>query len=212
MPINGRDKGKKAELDICHKVEAWWRQLPIEVQNTPDGQPAQFIRTPGSGGWGTAQTRNNYRVAGDVSSTSASWPFTVEAKRREGWSLTVLVKGGHRGSPVWAWWQQCCSAAQVEGGVPMLWVRRNRQPWLVLMPEVIAIPRLGIPIADIYWPDPVLTAKHNRTGVHPVGYLAEKVLASDPAAWLGLRKAGAPVLATAPRVVPRGQRRGSQGG
>lgn len=189
MAINGRTKGACAEREVAKLIQAWWGQLPVPTQLTPDGKPCQFVRTPQSGGWGTAQTRGNYRVAGDVSSTSASWPFTVEAKRREGWTLSVFVRAMKRGSPVWEWWAQCCKAASEEGGVPMLWMRKSRQPWLVLLPESIALPILGLTSADIYWPDPAVVKQHNTTDIHPIGYLASTVLASPPDSWLGLRTA-----------------------
>jgi len=184
---NGRRKGSKAELQVAKCTEFWWRQLPLAQQDTQDGKPAIFVRTPMSGGWGSQGARAHYRVAGDLSSTSESWPFTVEVKRREGWSLASFINGSHRRSQVWDWWAQCCKGASEEGGVPMMWFRSNGNPWLVLLPDALATPRLGAINADIYWPDPAAVRFSNTTGIHPVGYLADKLLASDPKLWLGLR-------------------------
>lgn len=196
--VNGRRKGAHAELQVVRQSEFWWRKLPLDQQVTPDGAQCQFVRTPQSGGWSTNRVRGSFRVAGDLSSTSDSWPFTVEVKRRESWSLSVFIMGGKRGSPVWGWWQQCVKSANEEGGVPMLWMRRSQQPWIVLLPETIAVPRLGVRRADIYWEDPDIVAAHNTSGVHPIGYLASKVTDTDPGAWLGLRRALAPNPADLP--------------
>lgn len=195
---NGRRKGAAAELQVAKSIEFWWQRLPLKHQSTPDGMPAEFVRTPQSGGWSTKRVRGTFRVAGDLSSTSNSWPFAVEVKRREAWSLTMFVSGSKRGSPVWSWWAQCVKSADEEGGVPMLWMRRSKQPWLVLLPESIAVPRLGVRRADIFWEDPSLVAKHNRTNVHPIGYLATKILDTDPCDWLGLRRSLAPPVTLPP--------------
>lgn len=128
--------------------------------------------------------RGNYRVAGDISSTSTSWPFTVEVKRREAWSMTNLVAG--RPSPVWEWWEQTVKAAREEDGIPMLWLRRSKMPWMVLLPEDIAAPVLSIASADIYWAYRAKLDRLHSTGVHPIGYLGEKLIKTAPAPWLGL--------------------------
>ena len=187
--VNGRRKGNAAELEVCAKVQEWWQELPLIEQDTPDGNASKFIRTPQSGGWSTRQVRGNFRVAGDLSSTSESWPFTVEVKRRENWTLSMFVKAGKRGSPVWSWWAQCVKAAKEEGGVPMMWMRRSRQPWIVLMPDSVLSRVVGVPNLDIYWENPAQVSKHNLCPVHPAGLLADKLLCTRPELWLGLRGA-----------------------
>lgn len=186
MPVNGRAKGATGEIQVAKLAQEWWRQLPLVQQNVEDGGEAEFVRTPMSGGWSTKRVRGNFRTAGDISSTSRSWPFTVEVKRRESWSLAVFVAAGKRGSPVWDWWEQCVKSANEEGGIPMLWMRKNRQPWIVLVPDAIGRRVMGAVKADILWDDSSLVAHHNRVDVHPIGYLADKVLATDPMQWLGL--------------------------
>lgn len=196
MPVNGRRKGNAAELEVASLNQFWWRRLALSEQATPDGEQAEFIRTPQSGGWSTRRVRGNYRVAGDISSTSNSWPFTVEVKRREKWTMTNLVAG--RASPVWEWWEQCVKAANEELGIPMLWLRRNKMPWMVLLPEDIAAPIMGIGNSDIYWASRPAIARLQSTGIHPIGYLGDKLVKTDPRPWLaaGVRQ-GRPALATA---------------
>jgi hypothetical protein len=210
MPgINGRRKGNSAELEVARMVEFWWLQLSLEQQASPDGHPCEFIRTPSSGGWATRRVRGNYRVAGDIGTTSDSWPFTVEVKRRERWTLRTLVKG--QSSPVWSWWQQCATASEEESGIPMLWLRRNKMPWMVLLPEDVAGPILGITNSDIYWPDRETVALHQTTGIHPIGYLADKLVKSDPRPWLAVSaRKPRPALAGPPGLPEpaKGEQRG----
>lgn len=33
----------------------------------------------------------------------------------------------------WSWWDQCFKQSEEEGGTPLLFYRRNRQPWRVVM-------------------------------------------------------------------------------
>lgn len=182
---NGRRKGASAEREVAALVQEWWRRLPLEQQAVPDGKDSEFVRTPQSGGWSTQRVRGAFKVAGDLSSTSTSWPFTVEVKRREQWTLTNFVRAGKRGSPVWDWWAQSVKSAKEEGGIPMLWMRRSRTPWMVIVPDDLGRRVMGALHADIFWPEPSLVAHHNSTGVHPIGFLGTKVLSTDPSAWLG---------------------------
>lgn len=131
-------KGSHAENEVAKRLVMWWR--PIE----PD---ARFRRTPKSGGWATAADRGGFKAAGDVMTTAKRWPFTVEVKRHEGWSVHTLTQG--RPSPVWQWWRQCCREADEEARIPMLWLRKNRQPWLVMLPHDL-IAHIATP--DIAWP------------------------------------------------------------
>lgn len=131
-------KGSVAENDVAKRLAQWWR--PIE----PD---ARFKRTPKSGGWATAAIRGDFKASGDVMTTAKRWPFTVEVKRREGWSMHTLTQG--RASPVWQWWRQCCREADEESRIPMLWLRKNRQPWLIMLPNDLIRP---ICAPDIDWP------------------------------------------------------------
>lgn len=119
-----RQKGNAAEREVAKIIEHWWQ--PFEPE-------AHFVRTPLSGGWGGPSLRGTFGAAGDLMTTSKTFPFAVEVKRREGWTWGRLLKG--KPSPVWDWWLQ----AQVQGEemqkIPMLWLRKNREPaWHIMLP------------------------------------------------------------------------------
>ena len=73
----GSSKGKVAEREVARLLSEWWGQL----------EPgAQFVRTPCSGGWSSREVRTGFRASGDIMTTAVRFSFTVESKRREGWS------------------------------------------------------------------------------------------------------------------------------
>lgn len=125
-----RRKGANAEIEVAKMLGSWWSLI----------EEAKFKRTPLSGGWGDADVRGGFKVAGDICTTAKHWPFTIEVKRRENWSFGAFAKG--RRSPVWAWWRQCLDAAAEEDRVPLLWARKSGSPWLVLAPERLLVPIL----------------------------------------------------------------------
>lgn len=121
-------KGSRAELEVVGLLQEWWR--PFEPGTV-------FVRTPASGGWAHAP---GFRARGDVmigyrdcSSPPSRWPWTVEVKRREGWSPERFLRGGQ--SPVWAWWAQVQRAAADDHAEPLLIFRRSRAEWLVMLDE-----------------------------------------------------------------------------
>lgn len=118
---NGRAKGKRAELDVAHKMQAWWRQLEPE---------AVFRRTPMSGGWSSDPAFN---VRGDLVTSAKRFPWCVEVKKREAWSLENFLAG--KPSPVWGWWNQAQRQANDLGMEPMLLFCANRMPWRMLIRE-----------------------------------------------------------------------------
>ncbi len=104
-------------------IETWWAQV----------EPgAQFVRTPLSGGWGNPQLRGEFKASGDLMTKANRWPFCVEVKRREAWTWERLRAG--KRSPVLKWWRQAVKQAEEMGAIPMLWFRRNREPWYVMIP------------------------------------------------------------------------------
>jgi Holliday junction resolvase len=125
---NSRRKGSVAEREIASLLQEWWRRVE------PD---CKFVRVPLSGGWSTANVRGELRASGDVMTTSTTFPFCVEVKRREGWSFDRMKQGMK--SPVWEWWRQAQTQAaeQRESGhrvYPLLFIRQSRMEWFVLVP------------------------------------------------------------------------------
>lgn len=115
--FGSRPKGSRAELEIAKLFAPWWQQLE------PD---CVFERTPGSGAWGRGKSRAAFKAGGDITTTAKRFPWSTEVKRREGWSLSVLLAG--RASPVWDWWEQTVTAADEGGLAPLLIFRKNEEP------------------------------------------------------------------------------------
>lgn len=124
MVFDSRGKGAKGERAVAAQLEAWWRAVEPS---------ARFVRTPGSGGWGKPEHRADLRASGDLSTTATRFPWVVEVKHREEWSLLRLVSG--MPSPVWSWWRQAQVAAEEMGMEPLLVFRKNREPWRAMLSE-----------------------------------------------------------------------------
>jgi hypothetical protein len=175
---NGAEKGRKAEREVARIIQDWWRKLDPECQ---------MIRTPLSGGWSSPTTRANFRASGDLMTTSESWPFTVEVKRREAWNVARLFAG--ESSPAWGWWRQAVDQAREESGTPMLWCRKNQYrpgqpsfPWLVMLPAdyLLAISS-KLPRPDVRWTVEQLDAEQiDFAGELPALWFAERLLAVHP--------------------------------
>lgn len=134
-----RQKGNVAEREVAALLRQWWSDVEPE---------AEWARTPLSGGWGGASARAGFRASGDLMTTAVRFPFTVEVKRREGWAWSTLIAG--KRSPVWGWWKQAQTQAAEMKVEPMLWFRRNRQPWRVLIREEYAT-ACGIELFYVGW-------------------------------------------------------------
>lgn len=134
-----REKGKTAERDVAKRLGKWWESV----------EPGcRFVPTPSSGGWhGRAggQIRADFRASGDLMTTARRFPYAVEVKHRQGWAYESLLYCDD--SPVWKWWQQAVGAADEMALQPMLWMRRNRGKWLVVLPApkaAASMPAVGL--------------------------------------------------------------------
>lgn len=173
-----RRKGSRGELEVAHIIKAWWAKL----------EPAAlFIRTPLSGGWQHSSTAaSHYNACGDIMTTARYFPFCVEVKWREQWSVDSFLDG--KPATPWGWWRQTVQAAAKQARhVPMMWMRRNRVPrtntkfpWLVLVPEgFVRDRRLSDP--DVVWDPARLTLSGNGyDGVLPVAYVFERFIEMAP--------------------------------
>lgn len=176
-------KGQVAERVVAKLLAEWWAAVDPS---------AQFIRTPLSGGWGTPTTRQGFRASGDIMTTSASFPFTVESKRREAWCPRRFVLG--KASPVWGWWCQAVQQAVELSAEPMMWMRRNAAGGVVAPPWTVVVrgglvAELGLPAPDVLWtPDEL--AGVETAGVHPVAYLHPRLLGVSPDRFVGVEAKG----------------------
>lgn len=162
--VNGREKGKVAEREVAGIIQPWWQQLE------PD---KLFVRTPQSGGWQGAEVREEFQASGDLMTTAKMFPFAVEVKRREGWYMQSLLEGLR--CPVWGWWDQTQKAAIEMNKQPMLWLRKNRMEWHVMMGEM---PTAFCKPVRAWSRMELLRVGSWR--VHPTLYLASDVLAVKP--------------------------------
>lgn len=168
MSVSERLKGKVAEREVAHLHEAWWGSL----------EPGcRFVSTPQSGGWSAPTVRAEFRASGDLMTTATRFPFCVEVKRREKWSLEWLQAG--KASPVWGWWRQAQRAAVEAELEPVLWFRRSREPWWVLVRAGFADERLPF-VPELRWAARRLRALD--VGALPVGFLATELLGLGPIA------------------------------
>ena len=169
--MNGRTKGAVNERAVAKKIEGWWQDL----------EPgAEFYRTPLSGGWASPTARAGFKTSGDLVTTAKRFPFAVEVKAREGWSYTTFFAG--KPCPVWGWWLQAQDQAREQGAEPMLWVRHNREPWVVLVREGYVHGLSGKAREQLrlwckqqgwgQWPD--------KRGAAPVAYYAKELLCLSP--------------------------------
>ena len=164
----GREKGNVAEREVAALIKAWWGQLEPK---------ADFIRTPLSGGWGGPTQRAGFKASGDLMTTAERFPFTVEVKRREAWSMDRLLAGSR--SPVWGWWRQAQTQGVEMSATPMLWIRRSREPWRVLVPWALGeeVRRRGVEVE--VWETWAL-AKVDVGDQDPAMFLADALLALPP--------------------------------
>lgn len=72
-----------------------------------------------SGGWSAEHAPGDLIVPAD-------FPFSVECKKSESWTLVSLLSGKH--AWFFKWWVQCCSAAATAGKRPLLIFTKNHTP------------------------------------------------------------------------------------
>lgn len=147
-------------------LQAWWAKVEPKCS---------FKRVPLSGGWASPDVRGETKTSGDLVTTAKRFPFSVEVKRRENWSMATLAKG--LPSPVWGWWDQCQVAAKEMRAEPMLWFRKSHEPWRVMLPELYVIARLNGMPHDLQW-NPVDLLRV-RVGLHPIVVMGDALLAED---------------------------------
>ena len=165
----GRDKGNKAELEVARLLQDWWRQLEPN---------ALFVRTPLSGGW--LAGRDHFQARGDLMTKEAPlFPWLVEVKRRERWTLQNFEQG--KRTAVWDWWWHACEDAKNAGREPMLWFRKNGQRWIILVPEERN--RLSRRLADFTW-DGDLPGPRGAAWRYPKGFWEDRFLSIHPRQWL----------------------------
>ncbi len=119
------------------------------------------------------------------------FPFTLEVKRREGWSLKAFLGGSQRG-PVWQWWAQTQKAATDSGRRPMLWFRQHHRSmqavglpscWLVMIEATVfarlsRLRGLALPVVRFDEPRHTVVLTHAQTLWLPPAAFVQACLAA----------------------------------
>jgi hypothetical protein len=84
----------------------------------------KIVRTPLSGGWGHMHTK------GDLVADDDKWPWFVECKYEQGWTLWSAAFDGR--GPIKGWWLKAVEQAKIEGKQPLLVLGQANQPPLVV--------------------------------------------------------------------------------
>lgn len=116
--INSRDKGARGEGQVCTLLKKWWG--------------SDFARTPSSGGFKTKKFREDWNAEGDIVTPDETFPFSVEVKWQEEWSLDQLLTAPK--NKIWSWWEQA-KRETASDKLPLLVFKKNRNPWFVMMTE-----------------------------------------------------------------------------
>lgn len=108
-------KGSSFELKTSKVLTTWWGE-------------GEFNHTPASG---ALHWKKDNRVSGDiVPPANSTFPFSVECKNHEGWTLENAITNT---SPFPSFWDQCTTDAEKFNKIPMLIVKRNRvKPWIFI--------------------------------------------------------------------------------
>lgn len=115
----GKRKGNANERALAKLFAEWWGH-------------GEWARTPMSGGWANKEVREGFRTCGDVITTAPDFPFCLEAKKQEGWTLDQLIHND--ACVVHAWWKQAVEETP-PGLVPLLIIARNHIPQAVVFAQ-----------------------------------------------------------------------------
>lgn len=176
--VDGNAKGGRAEREVAAYLQQWWRRFESS---------AEFARTPKSGGWRKdLNIAAHFKACGDIMTTAKRFPFCVESKWHERWSIDRVIDG--KTGPHWDWWAQAvAAAAKQQDSVPMMWIRRARVrrtresfPWLVWLPAwYVDDQRLSEP--DVSWTVQLLRENGvDFSATLPVVYRYERFLKMAP--------------------------------
>ena len=122
MPVNGRNKGAGFERKIAKDLTEWSGKT--------------FERVFRSGG-GAAK--------GDIAPAYHSWPFVAELKNRESWNHHELFN--NKGN-IWKWWKKVCEEARDADKYPLLIIKKNRHPALVILTRTDCLNLLSWSLKD----------------------------------------------------------------
>lgn len=114
--MNGYAKGQRYTREVCLSLDQWTR--------SPRGT---FRLRPT-----LVEPLDGWSVKGDVvCAPGVRFPFTVECKNVERWSLDALFEG--RSADITSWWKQCAKQAAQNHNRPLLVFSRNHREDYVML-------------------------------------------------------------------------------
>lgn len=116
MGKKSKDKGGRGERAAAKCFRDWWG--------------TDFTRTPASGGFATQKFRDDWNAAGDLVTPDPTFPFCVECKWVEDWTLEQVLRND--GCLIFQWWQQA-RAECPPNKLPLLVFKRNNHPFYCLV-------------------------------------------------------------------------------
>lgn len=116
---NSRDKGGRGERAAAKEFRDWWG--------------TDFARTPSSGGFATQRFRDDWNAAGDLVTPDRDFPFCVECKWVEDWTMEQLLRND--GCLIYKWWQQAIEECP-DDKLPLLVFKKNNHPFYCLINSV----------------------------------------------------------------------------
>jgi hypothetical protein len=113
---NSRDKGNRGERAAAQEFKGWWG--------------TEFARTPSSGGFATPQFRADWNAAGDLVTPDTEFPFCLECKWVEDWTMEQMLRND--GCLIFKWWQQTLGECPPDK-LPLLVFKKNNQPFYCMI-------------------------------------------------------------------------------
>lgn len=110
--VNSLKKGQRGERKLVKLFSDWWG--------------SEFFRTPGSGAFATLGFKyKDHDLSGDILTLDKTFPFCVESKHVEGWTLEQMLTSEK--TLMHKWWKQTVKETP-EGKIPLLVFTKNRAP------------------------------------------------------------------------------------
>ena len=125
----GKSKGSAFERKICKMLSLWF------TENVRDDI---FFRSASSGAMATQRFKKGKTTSGqtgDITSTNSEGiefinKFSIELKSYKDFSLDFLVYKNK--SLIHAWWEQCKGDAERESKSPLLIIKKNNKPEIII--------------------------------------------------------------------------------
>lgn len=126
--VDGRRKGNSFEVEVAYLVADWI--VPVSGGWKGQGAPPPFRRRPAD----KDSLPSDWVGGRDIMHHPRVWfPFSVECKNDEDWSIDTLFMRPRRSNVLW--WEQCCHQAGAIGLVPLLLLGKARAESMAVLSE-----------------------------------------------------------------------------